>query len=90
MNLPVKRIALIATALLSSAHGVLAQSSDVQVNTSGGVGGAIGGLFGLLVAVIVIAGMWKVFTKAGQPGWASIVPIYNAYIICKIAGKPGW
>lgn len=29
-------------------------------------------------------------TKAGQPGWACIIPIYNVYIMCKIAGRPGW
>ena len=34
--------------------------------------------------------MWKVFEKAGQPGWAAIIPIYNLYIMTKIAGKPGW
>jgi hypothetical protein len=34
--------------------------------------------------------MWKVFTKAGQPGWASIIPIYNLYIWCKIVGRPWW
>ncbi len=33
--------------------------------------------------------MWKVFVKAGQPGWASI-PIYNLYVWCKIVGRPGW
>jgi hypothetical protein len=44
----------------------------------------------LAIAVLVIASLWRVFTKAGQPGWAAIIPIYNAYILCKIAGKPGW
>lgn len=39
---------------------------------------------------LFIAGLWKVFTKAGQPGWAAIVPIYNVYVMCKIAGRPGW
>jgi len=34
--------------------------------------------------------MWKVFTKAGKPGWAVIIPLYNAYVFLKIAGKPGW
>jgi len=34
--------------------------------------------------------LWRVFEKAGQPGWAAIIPIYNVYILCKIAGKPGW
>jgi hypothetical protein len=38
----------------------------------------------------MIAAMWKVFSKAGQPGWAVIIPIYNIYIMCKVAGRPGW
>ena len=44
----------------------------------------------LAIVVLIIAGIWKVFSKAGQPGWAAIIPIYNAYILLKIAGKPGW
>lgn len=44
----------------------------------------------LAVIVILIAAMWKTFEKAGQPGWAAIIPIYNTYIMTKIAGKPGW
>jgi hypothetical protein len=44
----------------------------------------------LLVVVVMIAAMWKIFTKAGQPGWASLIPIYNIYIWCKIVGRPGW
>ena len=47
-------------------------------------------IFGLAVWVFIIASLWKVFTKAGQPGWACLIPIYNIYIMCKIAGKPGW
>jgi hypothetical protein len=39
---------------------------------------------------VVIAGMWKVFVKAGEPGWAAIVPIYNIIVMLKIAGKPVW
>ena len=44
----------------------------------------------LAVLVLMIAAMWKVFDKAGEPGWAAIVPIYNLYVMLKIAGKPGW
>jgi len=44
----------------------------------------------LIVAVVCIIAQWKVFTKAGHPGWAAIIPIYNIYIMTKIAGKPGW
>ena len=42
------------------------------------------------VMLFYIAAMWKVFTKAGQPGWAAIVPIYNAVVMIQIAGKPIW
>lgn len=70
---------------------ILAQSS------SSGADSALGGiivlvflLFYLAIIVLVLAGMWKVFTKAGQPGWAAIIPIYNIYIILKIIGQPWW
>ena len=44
----------------------------------------------LAVVVFIIAALWKIFEKAGQPGWAAIVPIYNCYVLLKIVGKPGW
>ena len=47
-------------------------------------------LFELGIIVLIVAAFWKVFEKAGQPGWAAIVPIYNMYILLKIGGKPGW
>ncbi len=47
-------------------------------------------LIELVLVIAAIAGLWKTFEKAGHPGWAAIVPIYNGYIICKIAGRPGW
>ena len=47
-------------------------------------------LMWLTVVVLVIAGLWKMFTKAGKPGWASLIPIYNLYVLIEIAGKPGW
>jgi hypothetical protein len=55
-----------------------------------GTGSPVGGFVGLLIAILLIAAMWKVFTKAGQPGWACLIPIYNIYILCKIVGRPGW
>ncbi|MBK8257276.1 MAG: signal peptidase I [Polyangiaceae bacterium] len=47
-------------------------------------------IFSLLIAVAMIASIWKVFTKAGEPGWAAIIPIYNILVLLKIAGKPAW
>lgn len=43
-------------------------------------------LLGIAIAVVEIIALWKVFTKAGEPGWAAIVPIYNTYVMTKIAG----
>ncbi len=47
-------------------------------------------LLAVALAVLVIVAAWKVYVKAGQPGWAVIVPIYNLYIWLKIASRPGW
>jgi len=44
----------------------------------------------LVVSLLLIVSMWKVFTKAGEPGWAAIIPIYNLIVLLKIAGKPAW
>ena len=44
----------------------------------------------LAILILWIAGLWKIFEKAGHPGWAAIIPIYNMYIITKIAGKEWW
>jgi hypothetical protein len=54
------------------------------------MGGCFAGLVWLAFLVLIVAAMWKVFEKAGQPGWAALVPIYNLVILCQIAGKPGW
>ncbi len=59
-------------------------------NLFGAIFGGMWLLFWLAVAVIVAIGGWKVFEKAGQPGWAIVIPLYNAYIMLKIAGRPGW
>jgi len=44
----------------------------------------------LAIVGLIIASFWIVFTKADQPGWAVIVPIYNVIILLKIANKPLW
>lgn len=43
-----------------------------------------------IIAVIVIAARWRVFQKAGKPGWASIIPIYHFIVLLEIVGKPIW
>ena len=44
----------------------------------------------LLLIAAMIAGMWKIFEKAGKPGWAAIIPIYNFFVLLQIIGKPTW
>jgi len=44
----------------------------------------------LVVVAAVIAGWWMVFTKAGEAGWKSIIPIWNALVILKIVGRDWW
>jgi len=61
-------------------------------NSGSGAGAGALFFFVLYAAIIVlyIAGMWKVFEKAGQQGWLAIIPILNLYILIKIAGREGW
>ncbi|TXD41682.1 signal peptidase I [Lujinxingia vulgaris] len=42
------------------------------------------------LTLVMIASMWKIFTKAGEPGWAAIVPVYNGIVLAKICGKEPW
>ncbi len=51
---------------------------------------AIIGVFYFGFIIFLIAAQWKIYTKANQPGWACIVPIYNLYILTKIVKKPGY
>jgi len=48
------------------------------------------GIFGLILLVVIIIGACKVFAKAGEPGWAAIVPIYSFVVLLKIIDKPIW
>jgi hypothetical protein len=44
----------------------------------------------IIVWVITVIGQWKVYEKAGKPGWAAIIPIYNVIVLLEIVGKPIW
>ncbi|HEV7240364.1 MAG TPA: DUF5684 domain-containing protein [Thermoanaerobaculia bacterium] len=64
----------------------------------GDTGGAAAAGLGIGFMIVWLAFMllifalmwWKVFVKAGKPGWASIVPIYNFVVLFQISGKPAW
>ena len=50
--------------------------------------GGVAGCTGLCVGVVIIASLWRIFSKAGQPGWAAIIPIYNLFVMMQICNKP--
>jgi hypothetical protein len=77
---------MLHTDLAFSLTHTLAQNN----NAAGAAGGAVILLIQLAILVVVIAGLWKTFTKAGHAGWLAIIPIVNLYFLCKIAGRPGW
>lgn len=72
---------------------------DYSYNVGTTDAGVLGGLLAffaaymvvvLAVAVFMLICMWKVFQKAGKPGWAAIVPIYNVIVMLEIVGRPTW
>lgn len=74
---------------------ILAQGADGAAPAAAAQAVACAGcgvfaLIYLAIIAVALAGMWKVFVKAGQPGWAAIIPIYNVIVLLQIVGKPIW
>ena len=87
-----KKLLLTSFIALITTVPLLAQDEtgfSVSTSSSGQVSPVFWLVWCAFMLLMLIA-MWKVFTKAGQPGWAILIPIYNLYILCKIAGRPGW
>lgn len=76
----------------SSIASLLAQVSDNDAAVAGGIIALLGAFMFVfaLVGLVVLVGMWKAFSKAGQPGWAAIIPVYNLVVLFRIAGQSGW
>ncbi len=51
---------------------------------------AIPAIISLAVGILLLVSMWVIFAKAGQPGWAILIPIYNAIVFFRVIGKPWW
>ncbi len=64
------------------------QMADMQQGAM--MGGAVAMLIWFVFIVLMIASLWKLFAKAGKPGWAAIVPIYNLVVLIEIVGRPLW
>jgi hypothetical protein len=74
-----------------SVAALMLLQEEPQIPSGAAAGMGIGMMvLWLAILILMIAAMWKVFEKAGKPGWAAIVPIYNLVVLCEIAGKPAW
>ena len=76
---------------------MLTSSTETLTTAEAATAGALaGGLLGTIivasiaVAILMIVAMWKLFTKAGEKGWKSLIPIYDIYILFKISGAKSW
>lgn len=69
-----------------------ATTTELSGAQAAGLGAFFGAyfLFMLVFLVIMLVAMWKIFEKAGRPGWKALIPIYNYYIMLEIVGRPGW
>ena len=47
-------------------------------------------IISLAVMAVVLASLWRIFTKAGKPGWAALIPVYNSVVMMQIIGRPEW
>ena len=47
-------------------------------------------VFGLAVTVFYVYCMWRIFAKAGKPGWASLIPVYNTLVQLQVIQRPWW
>ncbi len=74
----------------TSIASLLAQASGNEEAVAAGIAAFIAAFafVFIAIAVVVTVGMWKAFAKAGQPGWAVLVPIYNIIVLLRVAGLP--
>ncbi len=79
---------------MDSFSGLMQDSFLLAQDGIDGDGAAAGGAIFLIVyfgvIALVIASLWITFAKAGKPGWAAIIPIFNIIVLLEIAGKPIW
>lgn len=69
--------------MMGGGYVLASRGNDIAAAAAGF--GVVTWLITMAVAVVMIVAMWKIFVKAGEPGWAAIIPYYNYYILSKIA-----
>ena len=83
-------IEITRTVLFTSSRLFAQVEYSYSASSQGQMPGPLFWILYLAFTILMIAAWWKIFTKAGQPGWACIIPIYNLYVWCKIVGRPWW
>ena len=74
----------------------MGETTIISTNEAAAVGAVFGSMvafftfFALAMWLITVIATWKIFKKAGEPGWKSIIPIYNIYMLYKIVGMKSW
>lgn len=61
-----------------------------MTQSGNGIDTAIVTVLYVVLIAILIASMWRVYTKAGKPGWAAVIPFYNFIVELEIIGRPVW
>lgn len=67
-----------------------------QIDQNEGLFAVLGAFAGIALVlysaliILLIVSQWKIFSKAGQPGWACLIPFYNIYVLTIIIKRPGW
>ncbi|TGK39128.1 DUF5684 domain-containing protein [Leptospira andrefontaineae] len=62
----------------------------MEESSGSGIGLVITAIVYIAILGVFLFSFWKIFEKAGRPGWAGIIPIYNLYVLMEIVGRPGW
>ena len=44
----------------------------------------------LIVLAVIILAQWKIYSKAGQPGWAALIPVYSTIVHLEVQRRPVW
>ena len=71
-------------------------NTGLETSLDSTTGAALGAFFGiymivlLVICAIMLISLWKIFKKAGKPGWAAIIPIYSTYVLFEMVGMKGW
>jgi hypothetical protein len=78
--------------MYTSGYETYTYSDPSMIASSATLGAMIGTYSVVLLAfyVLLVIAQWKIFTKAGEAGWKSLIPIYNLVIMYKIVGLSPW